>query len=446
MTDGTGTHGFQWRADGRLDREVFADGGALLYGYDAAGRRTGYAFADGTAGGYATWGGWGYDAVTGRLSGVSTPERWVDQSYHPATGQVGTTTVGGATAMPLAIERSYDGLGRVDRMRLLRGEGGVPDLARTYAYNDKGKRETLAEESGETWHFDYNKRGEVKQGVKVSGTLAFEATNREYRYDAIGNRTELKVGSLAFNDWTANALNQIESREVEGKQYVTGKAATPALVTVTAQAETGANAPTVDPVLRTDSYFSAKINTKNATQAKNLKITVTEQVAGQTPHDTTGHLFVPASPEMFGYDDDGNRTQDGRWEYTFDAENRLIEAKTRAGLNAAGPDPLPLVRLAFTYDAFDRRMSKAVTTQEPGHLLSHLSDHALCVRWLELDRRMGTGDRRRHPRTVRVSAHTSLGPRPERHPAGCGRRGRSRADTASLNPQLSTLNLRCSRL
>ena len=36
-----------------------------------------------------------------------------------------------------------------------------------------------------------------------------------------------------------------------------------------------------------------------------------------------GHVFVPQTPEAFAYDDDGNLLSDGRWAYTWDAENRL---------------------------------------------------------------------------------------------------------------------------
>jgi len=39
-------------------------------------------------------------------------------------------------------------------------------------------------------------------------------------------------------------------------------------------------------------------------------------------------LFLPHSPESFGYDLDGNLTSDGRWTYSYDGENRLIVMET----------------------------------------------------------------------------------------------------------------------
>lgn len=34
----------------------------------------------------------------------------------------------------------------------------------------------------------------------------------------------------------------------------------------------------------------------------------------------TGNVLLPQTPESFGYDADGNLTNDGRWTYTWDEE------------------------------------------------------------------------------------------------------------------------------
>ncbi len=36
------------------------------------------------------------------------------------------------------------------------------------------------------------------------------------------------------------------------------------------------------------------------------------------------HWLLKTEPEAFSFDLDGNLTSDGRWTYTWDAENRLI--------------------------------------------------------------------------------------------------------------------------
>jgi hypothetical protein len=54
-------------------------------------------------------------------------------------------------------------------------------------------------------------------------------------------------------------------------------------------------------------------------------------------------------------DTDGNLTQDGRWSYTYDAENRLTKMETLPSL----PDEMK-VKLVFTYDYLGRRIKKEV--------------------------------------------------------------------------------------
>ncbi|MBE0701935.1 MAG: RHS repeat-associated core domain-containing protein, partial [Afipia sp.] len=68
---------------------------------------------------------------------------------------------------------------------------------------------------------------------------------------------------------------------------------------------------------------------------------------------TSGNVFVPQAPEAFSHDLDGNVTSDGRWNYTWDAENRLIRLVARTGVG-------PQQRLDFAYDAQGRRIGKKV--------------------------------------------------------------------------------------
>jgi hypothetical protein len=67
-------------------------------------------------------------------------------------------------------------------------------------------------------------------------------------------------------------------------------------------------------------YFREQVATTNTNAAQWVGITVT--VAGQASN--SGSAFVPQTPETFTYDADGNLTQDGRWTYTWDGENRLV--------------------------------------------------------------------------------------------------------------------------
>jgi RHS repeat-associated protein len=71
--------------------------------------------------------------------------------------------------------------------------------------------------------------------------------------------------------------------------------------------------------------------------------------------ETVGNLFLAKNPEAFTHDTEGNLTFDGRWEYTWDGENRLIRQETIVTVPAAAKR-----KLEFAYDAENRRIRKQV--------------------------------------------------------------------------------------
>ena len=73
----------------------------------------------------------------------------------------------------------------------------------------------------------------------------------------------------------------------------------------------------------------------------------------------SGNVYVPQQPENFQYDADGNLTNDGRWQYVWDAENRLITMIVNTNVG-------PQYKLAFAYDPEGRRISKVVSTNGVG--------------------------------------------------------------------------------
>jgi RHS repeat-associated protein len=71
----------------------------------------------------------------------------------------------------------------------------------------------------------------------------------------------------------------------------------------------------------------------------------------------TNRVFNPSATETFTHDADGNLTQDGRWTYTWDGENRLIEMKRESATPAGAR-----LRLVFEYDHQGRRIRKQFYT------------------------------------------------------------------------------------
>jgi len=84
---------------------------------------------------------------------------------------------------------------------------------------------------------------------------------------------------------------------------------------------------------------------------------VTVAATGQS--SVAGNQFVPKTPEQFYYDADGNLTSDGRWNYTWDAENRLASLVSRTNV---GPQTL----IKFEYDWQGRRIHKQVWPNTSG--------------------------------------------------------------------------------
>ncbi len=73
----------------------------------------------------------------------------------------------------------------------------------------------------------------------------------------------------------------------------------------------------------------------------------------------SGSVYVPKTPENFTYDTDGNQTVDGRWNYTWDAEYRLIRMVANTAVR-------PQQRIDYGYDAKGRRVSKKVWSNTAG--------------------------------------------------------------------------------
>ncbi|MGN6644715.1 MAG: RHS repeat-associated core domain-containing protein, partial [Verrucomicrobiota bacterium] len=141
--------------------------------------------------------------------------------------------------------------------------------------------------------------------------------------------------NLRSATYTANGLNQYTSRGVPGYVDVLGLALATNTVTVNGTA-----------AYRKGEYFRNERSVNNSSTALWTNIIVA--AAGET--SVTGNVFVAQSPEAFGYDLDGNLTNDGRWAFTWDAENRLTQIESLTN----GPTASKR-RVTWQYDSQGRR-------------------------------------------------------------------------------------------
>jgi RHS repeat-associated protein len=191
----------------------------------------------------------------------------------------------------------------------------------------------------------YDPLGQVRSGRKYwSDQTPVAGQQFEYAHDDIGNRTSTKAGgdqngaNLRSATYGANSLNQYTNRQVPGAVDVMGLSLATNTVTVNGQT-----------AYRKGEYFREQLPANNANGPLWTNITVA--ASGQT--SVSGNEFVPKTPEQFSYDADGNLTNDGRWQYTWDAENRLVSLATNTMVG-------PRQSIKFEYDWRGRRIHKQV--------------------------------------------------------------------------------------
>ena len=230
-----------------------------------------------------------------------------------------------------------------------------------YAYNLANQRTSVTNLDSSRWAYSYDALGQVRSGKRYwsDGTIV-AGQQYEYGFDDIGNRTSAASGgdewgaNLRYQSYTVNNLNQYTQRTVPGSLDVIGTARTNSTVTVNSQ-----------PAYRKSDYFRTDYSINNATNAVWQGLTNVGVLNNGTNKDiittNSGNAFVAMNPESFGYDADGNLTNDGRWVFTWDAENRLTRMEPAPGI----PDGSKK-KLLFGYDHLGRRIFKTVSNYNAG--------------------------------------------------------------------------------
>jgi len=329
----------------RLLRESYTggplNGMAVTNAYDALLRRTAVALdvQPGTLVNYA------YDNAS-RLSVVTSGTRTATYSYlanSPLVGQITFRNSGPAVSMTTV--RQYDLLNRLTSISNASTLAGVAPLTYAYTYNNANQRVRVDLADGSYWRYEYDALGQVISGKRYWPDGSPVAGQQfEYGFDDIGNREVARSGgdengwNLRSASYSANSVNQYTQREVPGYVDVMGISFATNTVTVNSQG-----------TYRKGEYFRAELSVNNGSAP------VWQSVAVQTNGVTgvSGNVFVPKTPEVFWYDADGNLTNDGRWVYTWDAENRLVKVES------VGTSPAASKRkVEWVYDPRGRRIQQ----------------------------------------------------------------------------------------
>lgn len=351
ITDASGTRARTFNQRGELQTEQISGGILDLVSvnttYDSFQRRQ---FAQAVRGAAVLVGQtYNYDAAS-RLETIAAGSQTVTYGYHPASGMLVNTSFTGGTG----LGRSYDAVGRLQTVTTTPAAGPAQSYA--YTYNGLHQRTRVTREDGSYWSYGYNDRGELTSGKKFwsDGTPVF-GQQTEYAYDNAGNRTSAReggnpAGGLRQSAYAANALNQYAQRTVPGAVDVAGTANSAATVTVNG-----------GPTARRGEYFFRELAVDNGAAPALAQINVVGARSnfGAGGEDAVtekgGRVFVPQAVETFTHDADGNLTSDGRWNYTWDAEGRLVAMEAKANVPAEAR-----LRLEFAYDWVGRRIQKKV--------------------------------------------------------------------------------------
>jgi hypothetical protein len=214
-------------------------------------------------------------------------------------------------------------------------------------YNAVNQRKRVNREDGAYWVYQYDDLGQVISGRKYWGDGAEVAGQQfDYAFDTIGNRTATGGRASAVSTYTRNRLNQYSQRTVPSQVDVLGVANPTAGVTLRVIGGTTQTA------ARKGEYYHHALSVGN-----NVYPQVEVKSLYGATQAQTNRVFNPPATETFTHDADGNLTQDGRWTYIWDGENRLIEMKRDTGTPTGARQ-----RLVFEYDHQGRRIRKQFYT------------------------------------------------------------------------------------
>ena len=311
---------------------------------------------------------YGYDGAS-RLASVSDGNgNSAAYSYVANSPLVGHIMFKRSSTTEMTTTNQYDYLNRLTSVSSTGGASGAVPVSFNYAYNSANQRTRSTLVDNSYWAYAYDALGQVTSGHKHWYDNSVAAGQQfDYAFDTIGNRQTTWEGGDASGanqrqaNYTNNILNQITSRDAPG--YIEVQGASIATNTVTVNGATA---------YRKWEYFRDELAVTNTSSPvwQNITVTNTSQFGA------SGYAYVPETPENYTYDQDGNLASDGRWTYTWDAENRLVWQTSFAGAPTGSK-----YQLNYTYDYQCRRVQKTVWTNNGSGYIASYTNRFLYDGW-----------------------------------------------------------------
>jgi RHS repeat-associated protein len=210
------------------------------------------------------------------------------------------------------------------------------------------------------WNYQYDTLGQLSNAWKTANGSVVPGRQYGYQFDDIGNRKQTTRGNnrsglltgptpVVTSDYTANLLNQYSQRTVPAYAEISGTANPDAILSFRnedtgTRIRAGRNADWFHAfMLLTDNYITGTTNAVRMTA-----VLPGQGASGTDLINTNQTLALSAmkTPEIFDFDDDGNLLSDGRFTYTWNAENRLIQVSNFQ------------FQVSYAYDHQGRRVQK----------------------------------------------------------------------------------------
>ncbi|MEI6780001.1 MAG: TIGR02269 family lipoprotein [Verrucomicrobiota bacterium] len=331
---------------------------SLANGYDGLLRRSTVSVLNGAT--PLTSAGFGYDGAS-RLQSVAFGSTSATYGYVPNSLLVSNIAFKLNTTTMLTTTRKHDLLDRLASVSSVNNQQTtVSSFA--YAFDLLDQRTSAVCADNAFWSYQYDALGQVISGRKQWADNSLVAGQQfQYSFDTIGNRTQTKTGGgpvgqgLHTASYTRDLLNRYQSREVPGYVPMLGTAVSNAAVSLWSSAgQYGSTS-------RHGEYFSGEVSVTNGVGPIWVTITNLAVLNNGTNLDkvtsNVGNVLVAPTPESFGYDPDGNLTNNGLWGISWDAENRAKSFQSRSGVPVAAKR-----KVDCTYDYAWRRVEKIVST------------------------------------------------------------------------------------
>ncbi|MEW6305060.1 MAG: RHS repeat-associated core domain-containing protein [Verrucomicrobiota bacterium] len=306
-----------------------------------------------------------YDPAS-RLLSVSDGTHSATYAYLTNLSRVRQITFARTNVTRMTTTRTYDDLQRLTSVVSTNAPYGLLD-AHAYGYNQANQRVVVTNTDNSYWIYEYDALGQVTSGLRywANGTPVV-GQYFTYKFDNIGNRTRVTYGGIGTDlrqsVYRANPLNQYTSRSVPGHAFITGSADVNATVSVNGDIAWW----------RQGQYFCYELAVDNKADAVWQPVEIIGALGSAPNPDlvttNNGHVFVPRVLEQYTYDADGNLLTDGRWQYTWDGENRLVKLQSLAYAPVGSER-----KLEFAYDAGGRRIQKKSYWYNYGTQLYQLS-------------------------------------------------------------------------